>query len=131
MASTKQSLESAKRLAAFTAVDKHILPHHKVCLCFSFQFIAAHRETKVIGIGSGGFPLSCTLFYSSSSPGSTVPYVVERIIAQGSVNANRVFISTGVYYAHGILTLTVHLPLTHRLSIQRTHFERRPLPGRY
>ncbi|KAF8513034.1 putative RKI1-D-ribose-5-phosphate ketol-isomerase [Gautieria morchelliformis] len=60
---TKQSLEAAKRLAAFTAVDKHILPHH-----------------KVIGIGSG----------------STVPYVVERIITQGSVNSHRVFIPTGL-----------------------------------
>ncbi|KAF8581460.1 ribose-5-phosphate isomerase [Ramaria rubella] len=56
------AIEGAKRLAAFTAVDNHVLPHH-----------------RIIGIGSG----------------STVPYVVERIIAQGPANANRVFIPTG------------------------------------
>lgn len=56
-------IESSKRLAAWTAVDKHILPEH-----------------KVIGIGSG----------------STVPYVVERIVAQGhELNKDRVFIPTG------------------------------------
>jgi len=55
--------EQSKRLAAWTAVDNHILPEH-----------------KVIGIGSG----------------STVPYVVERILAQGSsINKDRVFIPTG------------------------------------
>jgi len=56
-------IEQAKQLAAYTAVDKHILPEH-----------------KVIGIGSG----------------STVPYVVERIVAQGpELNKDRVFIPTG------------------------------------
>jgi len=56
-------IEKSKRLAAWTAVDNHILPEH-----------------KVIGIGSG----------------STVPYVVERILAQGSsVNKDRIFIPTG------------------------------------
>ncbi|KAI0081356.1 ribose 5-phosphate isomerase [Panus rudis PR-1116 ss-1] len=56
-------IEEAKRLAAWTAVDKHVLKDH-----------------KIIGIGSG----------------STVPYVVERIVAQGAeVNKDRVFIPTG------------------------------------
>jgi len=56
-------VEQSKRLAAYTAVDQHVLPEH-----------------KVIGIGSG----------------STVPYVVERIIAQGAeLNKHRVFIPTG------------------------------------
>ncbi|KAF8132420.1 ribose-5-phosphate isomerase [Boletus edulis] len=56
-------IEGAKRLAAYTAVDKHILPHH-----------------KIIGIGSG----------------STVPYVVERIMQQGTeLNKARIFIPTG------------------------------------
>ncbi|KAK7689600.1 ribose-5-phosphate isomerase rki1 [Cerrena zonata] len=56
-------IEEAKRLAAWTAVDKHVLPEH-----------------KIIGIGSG----------------STVPYVVERIVAQGpEVNEGRIFIPTG------------------------------------
>jgi len=57
------AIEAAKRLAAYTAVDHHVFPHH-----------------KVIGIGSG----------------STVPYVVERIVAQGAeLNKTRVFIPTG------------------------------------
>ncbi|KZV62237.1 ribose-5-phosphate isomerase [Peniophora sp. CONT] len=57
------SVEKSKRLAAYTAVDKHILPEH-----------------KYIGIGSG----------------STVPYVVERIVSQGhNLNKTRVFIPTG------------------------------------
>ncbi|KAF5339740.1 hypothetical protein D9611_009171 [Ephemerocybe angulata] len=56
-------IESSKRLAAYTAVDHHIKPEH-----------------RVIGIGSG----------------STVPYVVERIVQQGQeVNKGRVFIPTG------------------------------------
>ncbi|EGN94413.1 hypothetical protein SERLA73DRAFT_144122 [Serpula lacrymans var. lacrymans S7.3] len=60
---TLSAIEQSKRLAAYTAVDKHILPEH-----------------KVIGIGSG----------------STVPYVVERIVSQGAeLNKDRVFIPTG------------------------------------
>ncbi|KAH8077731.1 ribose-5-phosphate isomerase [Cristinia sonorae] len=56
-------IEKSKQLAAWTAVDNHILP-----------------ADKIIGIGSG----------------STVPYVVERILAQGAeVNKGRVFIPTG------------------------------------
>ncbi|KAF8483616.1 ribose-5-phosphate isomerase [Russula ochroleuca] len=57
------AVEAAKRLAAYTAVDRHIRP-----------------EDKVIGIGSG----------------STVPYVVERILQQGEErNRDRVFLPTG------------------------------------
>ncbi|KAG9315342.1 ribose 5-phosphate isomerase A-domain-containing protein [Chiua virens] len=57
------AVEESKRLAAYTAVDKHILSHH-----------------KIIGIGSG----------------STVPYVVDRIVQQGTeLNKDRVFIPTG------------------------------------
>ncbi|WVQ68876.1 ribose-5-phosphate isomerase [Kwoniella europaea PYCC6329] len=57
------AVESAKRLAAFAAVDRHIGLQH-----------------KVIGIGSG----------------STVPYVVDRIVAQGyQANKDRVFLPTG------------------------------------
>ncbi|KAI8453303.1 ribose-5-phosphate isomerase [Phakopsora pachyrhizi] len=56
-------LEASKRLAAYAAVDQHLLPHH-----------------RVIGIGSG----------------STVPYVVERIVQQGhEINEPRWFIPTG------------------------------------
>ncbi|KIM80104.1 hypothetical protein PILCRDRAFT_822618 [Piloderma croceum F 1598] len=56
-------IEKSKRLAAFAAVDEHLLGEH-----------------RVIGIGSG----------------STVPYVVERIVSQGpELNKARVFIPTG------------------------------------
>ncbi|EFP83780.1 ribose 5-phosphate isomerase A [Puccinia graminis f. sp. tritici CRL 75-36-700-3] len=56
-------IEASKQLAAYAAVDQHILPHH-----------------RVIGIGSG----------------STVPYVVERIVQQGhETNESRWFIPTG------------------------------------
>ncbi|KAG8824254.1 ribose-5-phosphate isomerase rki1 [Serendipita sp. 399] len=50
VAAAANVIEGAKQLAAFSAVDHHILPHH-----------------KVIGVGSG----------------STVPYVVDRIVQQG------------------------------------------------
>lgn len=57
------AIEASKQLAAYTAVDQHILPHH-----------------RVIGIGSG----------------TTVPYVVERIVQQGhETNESRWFIPTG------------------------------------
>ncbi|KAF8632658.1 hypothetical protein AX17_004791 [Amanita inopinata Kibby_2008] len=56
-------IEESKKLAAYTAVDRHVKPEH-----------------KVIGIGSG----------------STVPYVVDRIVQQGKeLNEDRVFIPTG------------------------------------
>jgi ribose 5-phosphate isomerase A len=56
-------VEESKRLAAYTAVDQHVKPEH-----------------KIIGIGSG----------------STVPYVVDRIMRQGKLlNKDRVFIPTG------------------------------------
>ncbi|KAJ7768295.1 ribose 5-phosphate isomerase A-domain-containing protein [Mycena metata] len=56
-------IEKSKQLAAWTAVDEHVKPEH-----------------RVIGIGSG----------------STVPYVVERIVQLGAeANQLRVFIPTG------------------------------------
>jgi len=57
------SIEASKRLAAFTAVDNHVKPEH-----------------KIIGIGSG----------------STVPYVVDKILQQGQeINKDRIFLPTG------------------------------------
>ncbi|KAJ6558677.1 ribose-5-phosphate isomerase [Mycena sp. CBHHK59/15] len=57
------TIEKSKQLAAWTAVDHHVMPEH-----------------RVIGIGSG----------------STVPYVVERIVQLGAeANQERVFIPTG------------------------------------
>ncbi|KAF7369065.1 Ribose-5-phosphate isomerase [Mycena venus] len=58
-------LERSKQLAAWTAVDQHVKPEH-----------------RVIGIGSG----------------STVPYVVERIVQLGAAaNQERVFIPTAKF----------------------------------
>lgn len=52
---TLSAIEQSKRLAAYTAVDKHILPEHKVSPVFIFicllELIILFR--KVIGIGSG------------------------------------------------------------------------------
>jgi len=70
-------VEAAKRLASHMAVDRHVLPQH-----------------RVIGIGSG----------------STVPYVVERILAQGEeANRNRVFIPTGFQSKQLIVDAGLHL----------------------
>lgn len=63
-------------------MDKHVQPNHQVRIhplstgCIRTLTVSS----QVIGIGSG----------------STVPYVVERILAQGpEVNKDRVFIPTG------------------------------------
>lgn len=70
-------IEQSKRLAAYTAVDKHILPEH-----------------KIIGIGSG----------------STVPYVVERIVQQGKeLNQDRIFIPTGFQSKELIISSNLNL----------------------
>jgi ribose 5-phosphate isomerase A len=70
-------VEQSKRLAAYTAVDKHILPQH-----------------KIIGIGSG----------------STVPYVVERIVQQGTeLNKDRIFIPTGFQSKELIISARLNL----------------------
>lgn len=69
---TLSVVETSKRLAAYTAVDQHVKPEH-----------------RIIGIGSG----------------STVPYVVERIVQQGAdVNKHRVFIPTGFQSKELIIT---------------------------
>ena len=51
-------VEAAKRLAAWTAVDRHILPEHKVrryvCKVHVVLLVLNPvRRAKVIGIGSG------------------------------------------------------------------------------
>lgn len=48
------SVESAKRLAAYAAVDRHILPEHKVSICFEKVAIGIFKLMhQIIGIGSG------------------------------------------------------------------------------
>ncbi|KAF9493699.1 ribose-5-phosphate isomerase [Pleurotus eryngii] len=71
------TIEAAKRLAAYTAVDRHVKPEH-----------------IIIGIGSG----------------STVPYVVERIVQQGrEANKDRVFIPTGFQSKELIVSSNLNL----------------------
>jgi hypothetical protein len=86
-------IEGAKRLAAYAAVDQHILPHHKVCRFIMAQIVIDGTRSSVsvlVGIGLRN-PRTLTSF-----TGSTVPYVVDRIIQQGKeANAGRVFIPTG------------------------------------
>ena len=92
-------IESSKRLAAWTAVDKHILPEHKVIGIGSGTSAQApitdnpnHTLTNTI-VSSCSLPPRLIASYES---GSTVPYVVERIVAQGhELNKDRVFIPTG------------------------------------
>ncbi|KAJ6551424.1 ribose-5-phosphate isomerase [Mycena capillaripes] len=58
------AIEKSKQLAAWTAVDHHVKPEHRVCIV--------------------------------ANAGSTVPYVVERIVQLGAeANQDRVFIPTG------------------------------------
>lgn len=76
-------VEAAKRLAAFAAVDRHISRKDKVCtLGVCPPAPTRLNSSQLIGIGSG----------------STVPYVVDRIVAQGAeANAGRIFVPTGEY----------------------------------
>ena len=86
-------IEGAKRLAAYAAVDQHVLPYHKVCRFVMARTVIDETRSLVsvlVGIDYRDLqpPTSCT--------GSTVPYVVDRIIQQGKeANAGRVFIPTG------------------------------------
>ncbi|KIJ54569.1 hypothetical protein M422DRAFT_774866 [Sphaerobolus stellatus SS14] len=65
-----ESVEAAKRMAAYAAVDRHI-----------------HAETSLNAYG--------VLHSLLIRAGSTVPYVVDRIVSQGrEVNSRRVFLST-------------------------------------
>lgn len=70
-------VEQAKRLAAYAAVDRHVLP-----------------GMQIVGIGSGESLFLCCYSIQgkarASEIGSTVPYVVERIVQQGKqANAER------------------------------------------
>ena len=91
-------IETSKRLAAYTAVDQHVKPEHTVgCLSCPYN-LTVDQVIKIIGIGSGGRDqcyIHVLLQLTIGIPGSTVPYVVERIMQQGEVNKDRVFIPTG------------------------------------
>ena len=91
-------IEQSKRLAAYQAVDNHIKPQHRVS-CHSL----GHRaECDIVPEGHWHRVWYDRIFsFATLSPdfdgkGSTVPYVVERIVQQGAaVNKGRVFIPTG------------------------------------
>lgn len=92
-------VEESKRLAAYAAVDKHVLPHHKVpqydpCRRLS-GYTHPHRDHRD-RFGYVHIPQYLPLIQMSSSLGSTVPYVVDRIVQQGAgLNKERVFVPTG------------------------------------
>ena len=95
-----QPIEAAKRLAAYAAVDRHVKPEHKVRrmghttdnLVYKLRTNVCIFACQVIGIGSG----------------STVPYVVERIMAQGAeANRGRKFIPTGESIFHCVCVCTL------------------------
>ncbi|KAF5354310.1 hypothetical protein D9756_007205 [Leucocoprinus leucothites] len=91
-------IEASKRLAAYTAVDHHVKPEH-----------------TIIGIGSGMSLQSARknpgiLSRSDYALGSTVPYVVERIVQQGvEANKKRVFIPTGFQSKQLIVEASLNL----------------------
>lgn len=103
-------IEASKRLAAWTAVDKHILPEHKVRL----NSLLRRRQSLIGWLLEGHWHwlwcVKLSLFPRGDAQicriGSTVPYVVERIVAQGKeLNKDRVFIPTGEYSSIYRLTL--------------------------
>ena len=93
-------IEASKQQAAWAAVDGHILPHHTVS--FSLRLVVSCGWSQIWNVGHRNrlryvYFIKCgTERMSRREIGSTVPYVVERIVAQGAeVNRNRVFIPTG------------------------------------
>lgn len=90
-------IERSKRLAAFQAVDNHVLPEHKVSnfrlLSCVVQLPLGHRNRVWCVLIRRIDPTFIHLW-----KGSTVPYVVERIVQQGAeLNKLRVFIPTGMF----------------------------------
>ena len=99
------AVEAAKRLAAFAAVDRHVGPDDKVSRGVYLR--ATMLTPQVIGIGSG----------------STVPYVVDRIVAQGEeINRNRVFVPTGRFCPVD----SNHADVCHRLPVQGAYHQSWP-----
>lgn len=98
VANAANVIEGAKQLAAFAAVDHHVLSHHKVYACAStlyyailMRFLGHWNRFRSVYVLSE-MDMSFEIFI-----GSTVPYVVDRIVQQGKeANANRVFIPTGM-----------------------------------
>ena len=118
------------------------------CVKFPINALIAPALTylisKVIGIGSGtSWPLAVISLSKMNTDnwclrtGSTVPYVVERIVGQGpELNKDRVFIPTGSSHLLVFITSTqlnkswwyiFHL---YRLPIKRTYRFFSPQPRR-
>ena len=95
-------IEASKRLAAWTAVDRHVRPEYKVRFSFAAACVRAinastgHRHRFWYTHTSRRACTAVLIRFFPWCPGSTVPYVVERIVAQGrDINRDRVFIPTG------------------------------------
>lgn len=90
------TIEQSKKLAAYNAVDHHVKPEHKVSssILGTIVFKACFRSLESVLVR---VVYCCGAHYVLSLwQGSTVPYVVERIIQQGlEANKDRVFISSG------------------------------------
>lgn len=72
------ALEAAKQLAAYVAVDEHILPHHRV---IGIGFVLRLATPNLLQ-PSKQLSWRCWRLNEFRS-GTTVPYVVERIVQQG------------------------------------------------
>jgi len=70
--------------------------------------LRTNESSQVIGIGSGTYrpnPLCVAESSYETHTGSTVPYVVERILQQGQeLNRDRVFLPTG-FQSQQLITL--------------------------
>jgi ribose 5-phosphate isomerase A len=90
-------IEGAKQLAAYAAVDHHILPHHKVCRAKYPTGSALNEDPNRLSVLAQVCSLERDFKQPTHLVGSTVPYVVDRIVQQGKeANTGRVFIPTGV-----------------------------------
>jgi hypothetical protein len=90
------TIEGAKQLAAYTAVDHHVLRHHKVCGYLFSCFLLLKSSGYWYWIWS--VATARRFGHQHTLIGSTVPYVVDRIVQQGKeANTGRVFIPTGMF----------------------------------
>lgn len=132
MTTSVSAIESAKKLAAFVAVDRHVLSNHRVCSATERWYLKHDADLdllQVIGIGSGEHGLKAFSLFRLRVwwllamlvlPGSTVPYVVERIVQQGrDINETRVFIPTGMRLSLRSLLSTRSQVHVVRISVEK------------
>jgi hypothetical protein len=123
------AIEQSKKRAAYIAVDHHVKPEHRVSsvlktdLCI-LVFIICFRSLESVLVRNNN---TCehSLSTETRDKGSTVPYVVERIIQQGSeANKNRVFIPSGTQLSSSTGVIDV-LNDFYRVSVEAIDCRRR------